>query len=133
MPDPYKEPADFVDWMGMALYEMFAENDSLITKKAGHLLQTNLVSGEHTKFGLRPGMKFMNLTRSKNIEALIITLCGTEAETSCEACSRGRGLFARCMVVTNMAQGSCSNCCYNGQSFRCNLHGTCEYISIGAG
>ncbi|KAL1900188.1 hypothetical protein Sste5346_002498 [Sporothrix stenoceras] len=80
MPDPHTKPVDFARWMDMALSDMLAKKDSLIPKKAAELFDDKMGPDKYTNFGLRPVMKFINLTRAGNVESLIMTICGIEAE-----------------------------------------------------
>ncbi|ERT02010.1 hypothetical protein HMPREF1624_00305 [Sporothrix schenckii ATCC 58251] len=57
---------------------------------------------QYANFALRPTMTYVNLKRACNIEAVMITICGKEAELPCN--------------------GNCSNCRYNGQGSRCSLY-----------
>lgn len=65
----------------------------------------------------------LDLTRTPNVDAVLIYLFGKEADTPCIRCTKGYGIFDGCIVEKSMVSGACANCAYSSQARRCNLRG----------
>lgn len=128
MPNPHEEPARFARWFRDFFYDMLDMGEGLISGNTFTLLmglEPNELKDEEpdrfANFELRPNTKLFILKRAANVESMSMTLAGTEVETPCSSCERGRGPYTRCIVVPGMGKGSCSNCRYNGQGTRCSF------------
>jgi uncharacterized protein DUF3716 len=71
----------------------------------------------------RPGRVEINLFIHQNCEAALAYSRGQvmEGANGCQSCKRGRGPFAKCVVVKGYMKGSCSNCHYNAEGTRCSF------------
>ncbi|KAH6973991.1 hypothetical protein EDB80DRAFT_742440 [Ilyonectria destructans] len=71
----------------------------------------------------------LDLTRTQNIDALLIYIYGTSRTPSCMQCARGNSIFEGCITKTpstlqcpSMAAGVCANCIYSSRGIRCSYH-----------
>ncbi|PSR77749.1 hypothetical protein BD289DRAFT_139193 [Coniella lustricola] len=81
---------------------------------------------------LRPGrnLNLISSKRTANIEALGIQIAGQEHESGpCTACSQGKGPFVHCFTLGDgVVLGTCGNCHYNANSYRCNFRAKKPYL-----
>jgi len=72
---------------------------------------------------LRPSRNHINLFQSQNCEAALAYSRGQviDGVQACRDCKRGRGPFAKCVILKGYLKGSCSNCHYSATGARCNL------------
>ncbi|KAH6973903.1 hypothetical protein EDB80DRAFT_735263 [Ilyonectria destructans] len=64
----------------------------------------------------------LDLTRTQNIDALLIYIYGTLRTPSCMQCARGNGIFEGCITKSDIAAGACANCTYSSRGIRCSYH-----------
>ncbi|KJR80809.1 uncharacterized protein SPSK_05479 [Sporothrix schenckii 1099-18] len=119
--NPHAEPVQFARWLKDTLKDLLARDHPVVTGHIRHLFSI-MDFDQYANFALRPTMTYVNLKRACNIEAVMITICGKEAELPCSSCRSKCGPFTKCMVISIIGNGNCSNCRYNGQGSRCSLY-----------
>src|SRR5277367_2748438 len=68
----------------------------------------------------RPGRN-TRLTRDANIEANLAQITGQVNLPECRHCAQQNGVFVLCVSVVGQLSGSCANCHYNNEGWRCSL------------
>jgi hypothetical protein len=68
----------------------------------------------------RPGRN-TRLTRDANIEANLAQITGQVNLPESRHCARRNGVFVLCVSVVGQLSGSCANCHYNNEGWRCSL------------
>jgi hypothetical protein len=72
---------------------------------------------------LRLGRDQINLFPPQNCEAALAYSRGQvrNGVLACLDCKRGKGPFAKCVILKGYLKGSCSNCHYSAEGARCSL------------
>jgi hypothetical protein len=70
---------------------------------------------------VRPARGVPNLSRMSNREATVAQSVGAPAPSPCGLCAKGGGLWTSCVVVAGFLRGSCANCHYGGNGFKCTF------------
>ena len=65
--------------------------------------------------------KHYNLDRYGNDEAALAYSRGSEPIRECTTCSKGSGIFEKCIVLNGVFKRFCCSCHYNSKRRRCSL------------
>ncbi|KAH6953910.1 hypothetical protein BKA56DRAFT_604080 [Ilyonectria sp. MPI-CAGE-AT-0026] len=70
----------------------------------------------------RSSIPKLDLTRTQNIDAILIFIYGIKRDTPCHHCARGNGIFQGCYTESSIATGACANCAYSSRGITCSFH-----------
>ncbi|KAH7109505.1 hypothetical protein EDB81DRAFT_298725 [Dactylonectria macrodidyma] len=70
----------------------------------------------------RSSIPKLDLTRTQNIDAVLIFIFGIKRETPCHHCAKGNGIFLGCYTESSIASGACANCAYSSRGITCSFH-----------